>query len=301
MVPLGGTGSGMPTDSAWSSTFGPEMGRHRDVVAALVQLCADNRAVSSFSAGCSIGRGAGDVLSDIDAAVGVSTVRGSAGAADVQDVEAWLLEALPALGDVVDVLCTGSDCADFVIRRVFVQFTDRLQLDLAVIAEDEVRRGEAAAPDFVPVYWSEGALNSTAGRSAREVSPEQIREWAFLGWRALLDADKYLRRGSVWEAHQRVHEARERIWMLWAASRGAAYPWHGLSQVLDDSPDLLPPSIETTVAGLDANDLRRAVVAATLVLANTSAAAATAWDARLPSALADFTQQTLKDWPSSVV
>ncbi|TWP39068.1 hypothetical protein [Leekyejoonella antrihumi] len=288
----------MRTDDAWLSTLGPEMGRHREAIAAFAQLCADNRAVSSFSVGCSIGRGAGDALSDIDAAVGVSTVRGTAGAADVQDVEAWLLEALPALGEVVDVLRTGSDNNDFVIRQVFVQFSDRLQLDLAVIAEGEVRRGEAA-PDFVPVFWREGAPNSTAGRSAHEVSPEQIREWAFLGWRALLDADKYLRRGSVWEAHQRVQDARDRIWMLWAAARGAAYPWHGLSQALDDSPDLLPPNIETTVAGLDAEDLRRAVVAAAQVLADSSAAAGTAWNAKLPSALADHTRRTLMDWPPS--
>lgn len=288
----------MPTDDAWLSTLGLDMGRHREAIAAFARLCADNCAVSSFSVGCSIGRGAGDALSDIDAAVGVSTARGSAGAADVQAVEAWVLAALPALGEVVDVLRTGSDSTDFVIRRVFVQFTDRLQLDLAVIAEGEVRRGEAA-PDFVPVFWREGAPVSTAGWSAHEVSPEQVREWAFLGWRALLDADKYLRRGSVWEAHQRVHEARECIWVLWAAARRAAYPWHGLSQVLDDSPDLLPPNIETTVAALDAHDLRRAVIAATQVLADTSAAAATAWNAHLPSALADYTQRTLNDWPPS--
>lgn len=289
----------MSSDYAWLSTFGPEMDRHREAIAAFAQLCADNRAVSSFSVGCSLGRGSGDELSDIDAAVGVSTVRGSAGAADVQDVEAWVLGTLPALGEVVDVLRTGSNSTDFVIRQVFVQFTDGLQLDLAVIAEDEVRRGEAA-PDFVPVVWRESALNSTAGPSTYEVSPEQIREWSFLGWRALLDADKYLRRGSVWEAHQRVHEARDRIWMLWAAARGAAYPWHGLSQVLDDSPDLLPPNIETTVAGLDADDLRRAVIAAAQVLEDSSAAAGTAWNARLPSALADYTRQTLMDWPPSV-
>ena len=35
--------------------------------------------------------------------------------------------------------------------RIFAQFADRTQLDLAVIAEAEVRRGDAA-PDFVPLY-----------------------------------------------------------------------------------------------------------------------------------------------------
>ena len=40
------------------------------------------------------------------------------------------------------------------------------------------------------------------------------------------------------------------------------YPWHGLSQVLDHDPGNLPPGIESTVAGLDAADLRRAARAA---------------------------------------
>ena len=72
--------------------------------------------------------------------------------------------------------------------------------------------------------------------AAYAVTGEQVREWAFLGWCALIDADKYLRRGSLWEAHSRLHEARHRIWALWAAAQGAMYPWHGLSQVLDHDP-----------------------------------------------------------------
>jgi hypothetical protein len=77
--------------------------------------------------------------------------------------------------------------------------------------------------------------------SAYAVSGEQLREWAFHGWIELLDIDKYLRRGSLWEAHERLHQARHHIWMLWAAVTGALYPWHGLSQVLDDDPGGAPP------------------------------------------------------------
>ena len=43
--------------------------------------------------------------------------------------------------------------------------------------------------------------------AAYAVTGEQVREWAFLGWCALIDADKYLRRGSLWEADG-LHEAR---------------------------------------------------------------------------------------------
>jgi hypothetical protein len=148
--------------------------------------------------------------------------------------------------------------ADRLIRRIFAQFADGTQLDLAVMAEAEVRRGDAA-PDFVSLYraaWPPDpgmpAANSQAGDEpapAYAVAGEQVREWAFLGWCALIDADKYLRWGSLWEAHSRLHEARHHIWALWAAATGSLYPWHGLSQVLDHDPRNLPPGIQSTVAG----------------------------------------------------
>ena len=129
--------------------------------------------------------------------------------------------------------------------------------------------------------------------SAREVSSTQVQDWAFLGWRALLDADKYLQRGSLWEAHHRLHEARERIWMLWATGHGATYPWHGLSQVLDHDPDLLPPGIEATVAGLDSDDLRRAVVAAAGALDHASRVAARKCGTHLHTGIAEYTRRTV--------
>ena len=152
---------------------------------------------------------------------------------------------------------TGPGRLTRLIRRIFAQFADGTQLDLAVVAEAEVRRGDAA-PDFVPLYQAAGrpGAGTPAGRSpasdgpapAYTVTGEQVREWAFLGWCALMDADKYLRRGSLWEAHNRLHEARHHIWALWAAATGARTR-HGLSQVLDHDPGNLPPGIESTVAG----------------------------------------------------
>ncbi len=282
----------MPSNHAWLSALGPELSRHRAAIAALLTFCETSTAVSSLSVGCSIGRGAGDELSDIDAAIGVTAPRGVAGTQQIDEVEEQLIDALPRLGNLVDVLRSGSDDSDFAIRKVFAQFGDRVQLDLAIIAEVAVRRGDAA-PDFVPLYWQEAAPATTRGRSAYEVPGDQLRQWAFHGWRALLDADKYLRRGSMWEAHERLHEARERIWMLWAAARGTSYPWHGLSQVLDDSPHQLPPGIEGTVAGLNALDLRRAVSAAADVLARCSTAAAASHTTQLPNGIAQYTRRIL--------
>jgi hypothetical protein len=270
----------------------PELARQRQAISTLLEFCEESSLVTSLSVGCSIGRNAADALSDVDAAIGVRAPRGAAGAEQVRDVERSTVELLPRLGARIDVLRQETASDDLFIRRVFAQFEDRLQLDLAVVAEAEVRRGDAA-PDFVALYWSSDRPPSASFPSAREVSGKQVQDWAFLGWRALLDADKYLQRGSLWEAHHRLHEARERIWMLWATAHGATYPWHGLSQVLDHDPDLLPPGIEATVAGLDSDDLRRAVVATAGVLDHASTVAARKCGTQLHAEIAEFTLRTV--------
>ncbi len=204
--------------------------------------------------------------------------------------------------------------ADQWVQRIFAQFADGTQLDLAVLAEAdiEMRRHDGGAPDFVTLYRastppdSQGPAGRTpangdlgAGRpgdqppAAYAVTGDQVREWAFLGWCALIDTDKYLRRGSLWEAHNRLHEARHRIWALWAAALGALYPWHGLSQVLDHDAESLPPGIAYTVAGLDAADLRRAARASAEILGTVSAAAARRHPADLPAAMAAYVTRAL--------
>ena len=85
----------------------------------------------------------------------------------------------------------------------------------------------------------------------------------------------------------------ERVEALWAAAHGALYPWHGLSQVLDHDPANLPPGIESTVAGLDAADLRRAARASAGLLTTVSAAAARRHPAELPAAMAGYVTRAL--------
>jgi hypothetical protein len=264
VYPQRGVGTMAGVDKVLSPMLGPA--RQRSAIEWLAAWCSTRADVSSLSVGCSIGRGVADELSDIDAAVGVLAPPGRRGRDVIERVENALVASFGEAGDVVDVLRDGSTSHEFVIRRVFVQYADRLQLDLAVIAEEDVRRGDAA-PDFITVYRADTAPRPVdAQRSAYAVSAEQVHEWVFRGWRALLDADKYLQRGSLWEAHSRLHEARGFIWQVWAAAKGTSYPQHGLPQVLDDSPDDLPPGIEDTVAGLNAAELRHSLMAASRVL-----------------------------------
>ncbi len=282
----------MTDGRGWIAALGPGLERHGRTLLGLLDFCETTPAVTSLSVGCSLGRGAADELSDVDAAVGVDAALGAAGASRVRDVEQALVDHL-GVDEAVDVLREETSSTDFLVRRVFVQRADGVQLDLAVIAESEVRRGEAA-PDFVALYRADGVREVRSMPSAYDVSGDQVRTWTFLGWRALLDADKYLRRGSAWEAHQRLEECRDRIWQLWATATGASYPWHGLSQVLDHEPAAMPSRIDETVAGLDLADLRAAVLAAADVLEEASTAAAGRVPVALPTALATYTRQKLR-------
>jgi hypothetical protein len=299
---------------AWLAALPDELAAQRRVMAGLADRCEAWPLAMSLLVGCSLGRGAADALSDIDAALGVDAPRGEAGAGRVGTVEAMVVTSLPELGALVDVLRHHTGPATQDIRRIFAQFADGTQLDLAVVAQAEIdaRRRAGGAPDFIPLYQApvqqgsrepghqmpaSGSASGGEPLAAYAVTGQQVREWAFHGWCALIDTDKYLRRGSLWEAHSRLHEARHRIWALWAAAHGALYPWHGLSQVLDHDPRNLPPGIESTVAGLDAADLRRAARASTVVLTTASEAAARRYPAGLPVAMAAYVTRTLSREP----
>ena len=312
--PDGRTAADALAGRAWLAALPDELAAQRRVMARLAGRCEAWPLAMSLVVGCSLGRGAADALSDIDAALGVDAPRGEAGAATIGTVEAMVAAALPELGALVDVLRhrTGPDSQH--ARRIFAQFADGTQLDLVVVAEAEIetRLRAGGAPDFIPLYQApalrgsheqddqtptEGGASVSGPRAAYAVTGEQVREWTFHGWCALIDADKYLRRGSLWEAHSRLHEARHHVWALWAAAHGALYPWHGLSQVLDHDPGNLPPDIESTVAGLDAPGLRRAARASATVLTTASEAAARRHPADLPVAMAAYVTGMLSREP----
>ena len=286
----------------WLAALPVELEGHRKVLARLLDLCVATPLARSLSVGCSFGRGAADALSDVDVAVGVDAARGGPGADHVMSVEHAVVAGFSDGDYLVGVLRDRVGSSDRFIRRVFAQFRDGVQLDLAIMAETEVRRGQAA-PDFVSLYRSRrpAKANNPVGSpgvadfaDAHTVTPEQIYDWTFLGWCALADIGKYLDRRSLWEAHHRLHQARHRVWALWAAAHGAAYPGHGLSQVLDQDPQVLPPGIEATVAALDHADLHRAARATADVLAQISELAASRHNAPLPRGMADYVTARLR-------
>lgn len=259
-----------PQAREWLAALPAELGAQRQIMARLLDLCLAEPGANVFLVGCSVGRGAADSLSDVDCFIGTRPD-------DVDAVIAAVRAALPECGDLADSLVYPYHG----MTRVVGQFAGCAQVDLVVAPAHEGR-----APDEVVLYDPDGRMDTARVPATDVVTADNIREWAFIGWEALANLVKYLRRGSLWEALARLDQARDRIWALWAAARGARYPTFGLSQVLDRDPADLPDGIEATVAGLDAAELAAAAVAAGVVLTRVSALAAQKYGAALPDGMA---------------
>ena len=156
--------AGADPGRAWLAALPGELAAQRDLITGLLDYCETSPLASTLLIGCSLGRGAADALSDIDAALGVAADPGETGARQVETVEAEVVAALPGLGPVVDVLRHQYGPADRFILRIFAQFADRTQIDLTVMADAEIRRGgRSANPDFVWLYDAAGQAASASG------------------------------------------------------------------------------------------------------------------------------------------
>ena len=269
----------------WLDALPPALARQRVVLRRLLAAVERDTRWRFLALSCSVARGAGDADSDLDLALGVAD-------------DAWpgALDALPpllaGLGAVVDALSHQlPEWGDRPHRRVFVQYADGVQIDL-IAYPATLSRGRP--PDTVVLYDPDGRLAEPWTPSVLRADAATAREWAFLGWVALADLAKYLRRGSLWEALERLHQARTYIWRLWAVAQGVDYPAFGLTGVLDDPDAGVPAGLDATVAALDATDLRRAALAAVALLDATSSAAASRSGAEAPTALAAYVRGRLE-------
>jgi hypothetical protein len=144
--------------------------------------------------------------------------------------------------------------------HVFTLYHDGAQLSL-VLSRAGSRPGRP--PGSVVLYDADGRLATPWRPPSADAGPGVLREWAALAWIALGDLAKYLDRGSLWEAFERLHTARGELFKLWAAGSKIDFPGYGLTALLDepDGESGLPPGVARTVASLDATDLRRAALA----------------------------------------
>ena len=267
----------MTDSSRWIETLG--LPRHQALLEGLVDHARRDPRIRFVELGCSVARGAGDELSDLDLGIGVAD-------------ESWpealgdLGAALRDLGTVVDVLEHEIDSwAGVPHRRFFVQYADGSQVDLVAMLAS---RRPGLPPGSVALHDADGRLAQPMEPRQRDADSDQVREWAFGAYLALLDMDKYLRRRSLWEALEQLHEARTMAWRLWAVAEGTAFPAFGVTAVLDEPDARMPPGLEHTVARLSDAELRASGAALLRLLRDLGPRASARAGAVHPDGMAGF-------------
>lgn len=171
----------------------------------------------------SLGRGAGDRVSDVDAGLGVVL-----DGATYDERRDTALAAAREYAVVADELIQHLGSPERPADHLVLQYADGRQLSLVVMTADS-RPG--VAPGSRPVFDRSGRLAAPFTPSTLHASGEVLREWAFLGWWALADVAKHAARGRVWRAIESLHEARTFVWRLHAAELGVDYPVFGAVSV----------------------------------------------------------------------
>ena len=228
---------------------------------------------------CSLARGTADAYSDLDLGLGVAEDAWPTAAGRVIDVAS-------TLAPVVGLL--SHELAGWTVRhrRIFVQYSSGVQIDLVVLPAD-LRSGLPSGS--LALYDADGRLAAPLVPSGLNASIEDV-EWAFLGWIALGNVAKYLRRGSLWEAMAQLDQARIHVWRLLAVARRVDHPAFGLTSLLDQPNAKLPEAARRTLpAGLERAALREAALAAAGMLAEAAAAAQKVTGAASANAMAAFT------------
>ncbi|HEY7176825.1 MAG TPA: hypothetical protein VH442_18085 [Micromonosporaceae bacterium] len=229
-----------------------DVARQRDILRRMLEVFDDEPALRWFELGCSLGRGAGDALSDIDCGAGVADGRWD----DALALGARLASVGGRIADDMRQVFPGRDGAT--CWHLFTLYEDGAQLSL-VLMPASWRTG--VPPGSVVLHDADGRPTTPVRPPSADADPATLREWAALGWIALGDLAKYLDRGSLWEAYQRLDHARGELFKLWAAADSVDFPGYGLTAILDTEGATLPPGIEATVAAIDAGGLHRAALA----------------------------------------
>jgi hypothetical protein len=265
----------------------PALRPHAAAISRLGRAVTDDDRWRWLEVGCSLARGVGDEHSDIDAGVGY------ADAIAVGDLEAAGTALVTAGGEVLDVLVHVMPDWAADTRRFAVEYRNGVQLDL-VMMPSERRRG---LPDGnVAVVDKDGRLAAPwRPGGADPPAPGVAREWAMLGWWAISDVAKYLRRGSLHEAVERIAEARQHALRLYATGVAVPYAAFGLVSLLDFPPYELPAGLDRTYCTPDDPDAVVAAAEATAgLLQEASGAAATALGIPLDTAWSESARARLE-------
>lgn len=233
---------------------------------------------------CSLASGRGDEHSDVDAAIGHTLA--------AEDLESSGEELVRSVTPVVDLLVHVGPGWPPESCRVAVEYEVGVQLDLLLMPAS--RRQGLPNGAMAIVDKDDVLVDPWTPPVAAPPTEQEAREWVMLGWWAISDTAKHLRRGSLFEAVERMSEARQHALRLFAASHEIPYPSFGMVSLLDFEPFELPVALERTYAvpGSAASVLTAALAIADLLDATTSATAETV-DVQLLSPWAEIGRQRL--------
>src|SRR5262249_11825515 len=227
---------------AWIEELPDEIAGQRELLRRLVTACETNSAIRWLVVACSVCRGVADRFSDLDMGLGVRDDAFESTFTEIRRI-------VDGLGDLVESYYHQLPGLTMRHERIFAQYADRCQVDLMVFPASQTFQ----VRDQVVLYDQDKLI---AGSFEQQpVTADQVREWAFGGWGALPEFGTYLRRGSAWEALQRLHDARDQVWRLWATVLDVPNPQYGVTSILDFAPDRLPAAMVPTASDLDRDSL----------------------------------------------
>lgn len=265
----------------WLAELTDRLPRHGRLIAALRNAVVADERLRWFDVCCSLGAGLGDEFSDVDCAVGYAEPLAE------DHLESLGTQLVSGVGDVADLLVHVMDGWPPGVRRFAAEYDDGVQLDLVVMPSrlmSGLREREVAIVD------KDGALAGD-GTSSAFGPPDQrtAREWVLTAWWWVSDVAKYLQRGSVFEAADRIERIRQEALKLFAAANDVPYPRFGLTSLLDHEPFRIPDGLaETYPQPDDRRSVEAATTAVVALLAECSSEAAahlgydlsTPWEAR---------------------
>ncbi len=225
-------------DVSWVDDLSARLPRHGGLVRALRDAIADDDRWRWFDVACSLGAGGGDAWSDIDAAAGYSDVL------DVDEASALARELVTGVGEAVDVLVHAMEGWPPDLRRVAVEYTNGVQLDLVVMPAPQM---SGLRDREVGIVDKDGDLSGNA--ISQLYGPPDVDvalEWTMTAWWWVSDIAKYLQRDSPFEAAERIALVRNEALKLFAAAHDVPYPGFGLTSLLDYEPFALPPKLTDT-------------------------------------------------------
>ena len=278
-----GMTGGVTDGQEWIAGLPDELDGQRKIMLSLLRWTEADERAGMLCVACSVGRGNADRLSDLDMGLAIDVTDAEFDAA-VTDVHL----AVDQAGDLIESYRHKLPGVSFTHERIFAQYADRCQVDLVVIP---LSQDYGPVKDEVVLYDSGG--HRTARFQPKPVTPVQVREWAFNGWACLADVGKYLRRGSAWEALERLHQARNEYWRLLATASGVANPQFGVTSLLDFAPSQVPADLAATVSALDLGGLLAAALALAARLGEIGDLLAPGQRAALPMAMAGYITEDL--------